>query len=103
MTDPGTATESKILTEVGKKVREKDGRKGFQKAGEPKGLARMSESYDLKEGILKCQCRTRKWCFCRHIKELADNRITPFLLKTMSIEEQREVDSNKGKVLADSN
>ena len=95
VSEPEVATEEKILTEVEEIVAVRGGMKEFKKSGKPKGLPKMRERYDLREGKLKCQCLIRTWRFCRHIKELADNKITPLLLRTRSIEEQREVDNNK--------
>ena len=44
----------------------------------------MREKYDLEIGRVNCRCILRRWGFCQHIKNLADQKVTRNLLESKS-------------------
>ena len=54
------------------------------------GIWKMRSRYDLEAGKVRCRCLIRKWCFCSKIKDLADGKVSPNLVKTWTLSETLE-------------
>ena len=61
-------------------------------------ISRMRSLYNLEAGKLGCRCLIRKWCFCKHIRNLADGKVTPGLVKCPELPSlERSSGSNKDR------
>ena len=58
--------------------------------GQAAGRKLLGGKYDLDEGKINCLCLIRKWRFCPRIKEIANGRITPDMLKARNMKEVEE-------------
>ena len=72
-------------------------------SAQPPGLHRMKLKYNLEEGRVKCQCLIRKWKFCKHVKILADNKVSKSLLQTYTKKEveNMKILSQKKNIISD--